>query len=64
MFSGLDTMPADQEIGANLVLALRSLLEGRLDLIVRGTLLEADHEIDDGNIGCGNTESKTTLHRS
>lgn len=40
---------------------LGRLLDGCLDLVVGRGLLEADNEIDDGDIDGGDTESKTTV---
>jgi hypothetical protein len=39
-----------------LVFAFSSLLDDVLDFLVGGTLLSANHEVDDGNINSGNTE--------
>jgi len=46
-----------------LVLALGSSLNDSLNFIVGGLLLEADDEINDGDIDCGNTEGKTAVDR-
>ena len=44
-----------------LVFAFRCLLDDVLDFLVCGTFLNANHEIDDGNIKSGNTECETTV---
>ena len=46
-----------------LVFTLGSGLDGSLDLIVGGLLLETHNEIDDGNIDGGNTESEAANDR-
>ena len=46
-----------------LVFTLGSGLDGSLDLFVGGLLLETHHEIDDGNIDGGNTESEAANDR-
>jgi hypothetical protein len=44
-----------------LVSALRSCFDDSLDLIVGSWLLDADDEVDDGDIEGGDTESKTAI---
>jgi hypothetical protein len=44
-----------------LVLALGGGLDGSLDFVVLGGLLEADDEIDNGDVEGGDTEGHTTL---
>lgn len=44
-----------------LVFTFRSLLDDSLDLIVGGSFLGADNEIDDGDIESGDTEGKTAV---
>jgi len=44
-----------------LVFTLSSLLDGGLDLVVTGSLLGADNEIDDGDIESGDTEGKSAV---
>jgi hypothetical protein len=46
-----------------LVLVLGTSLDDSLDLIVGSLLLEADNEINDGDIDGGNTEGKTAIDR-
>ena len=46
-----------------LVLGLGSSLNDSLNLLVGGVLLEADDEIDDGDVDCGNAEGKTAVNR-
>jgi len=46
-----------------LVFTFRSLLDDRLDLIVGGSLLGADNEIDDGDIESGDTEGESAVDK-
>ena len=46
-----------------LVVALGGLLDGSLDIIVGSFLLDADYEVDDGDIKGGDTEGKTAFDR-
>jgi hypothetical protein len=41
------------------LLGLGGLLDDGLDLLVRGTLLESDGKVDNGDIGSGDSESHT-----
>jgi hypothetical protein len=46
-----------------LVFTFSSLLDDRLDLIVGGSLLGADNEIDDGDIESGDTEGESAVDK-
>ena len=46
-----------------LVLALSGGLNGGLDVVVGGRLLEADDEIDDGDVEGGDTEGETAANK-
>ena len=41
------------------LLGLGSLLDDGLDLVVRSTLLDSDSQVDNGNVGGGDSESHT-----
>ena len=41
------------------LLGLGSLLDDGLDLVVRSTLLDSDSQVDNGNVGSGDSESHT-----
>ena len=45
----------------SLVFTLSSLLDGSLDLVVSGSLLGADNEIDDRDIERGDTEGQSAV---
>ena len=46
-----------------LVFTFSSLLDDRLDLIVSGSLLGADNEVDNGDIESGDTEGESTVDK-
>lgn len=46
-----------------LICALRSCLDGSLDFIIGSLLVDADDEVNDGDVNGGDTEGKTAVDR-
>ena len=46
-----------------LICALRSFFDGSLDFIIGGLLVEANDEVDDGDINGGDSEGETAVDR-